>query len=289
MKCKAGGKWLSETKMQEGIDMKTRIMTGILIALLICIVLIFSGNPLFMSLTAAGMSAVAAFELFRTAKSDKRWMSYAAPVFAAVLSLLPVPHHDIILGAILLCFVIYFIRLMGQIGKKTHVTVLEAWIITCGITLFYRSMVNLRQSEGGIYLLIAAILVCVLNDMGAFFVGKAVGKHKLAPKVSPNKTVEGSIGGILSAAAIMLLLVFILDLAGVVKVSYAPFIPYIIIASVLGQFGDLSMSAIKRIAKVKDYGKLFPGHGGILDRFDSHMFVLPFTYLWSCMLGAFIA
>ena len=146
-------------------------------------------------------------------------------------------------------------------------------------------MTNIRSEEFGLYTLALAIFVCIVDDIAAYFAGKVCGKHKLAPIISPNKTVEGSIGGIVCSVAFFLLLGFILDKTGVVSVYYSKLILYLIPASIVGQFGDLSLSTIKRITKIKDYGTLLPGHGGILDRFDSLLFVLPFTYIFCCMAG----
>lgn len=92
--------------------------------------------------------------------------------------------------------------------------------------------------------------------MAAYFVGKAFGTHKLAPTISPGKTVEGGLGGM--------------------------------IGSVIGQFGDLAMSTIKRTVGIKDFGKILPGHGGILDRFDSFLFAVPFAVIYGNMTGCFL-
>ena len=113
-------------------------------------------------------------------------------------------------------------------------------------------------------------------DIAAYFTGKAIGKHHLAPHVSPHKTVEGSIGGAAFAVAALLCASFFARPA--VHTNYAVFIPYIILAAFAGQFGDLSFSSIKRGAGIKDYGKIFPGHGGVLDRFDSLLFTAPLLY-----------
>jgi len=135
------------------------------------------------------------------------------------------------------------------------------------------------------YLLGITILVSVITDIAAYFVGKVCGKHKLAPIISPKKTVEGSIGGTVFAVAILTFMAFILNVTRILQVNYGILIIYLVLASIVGQFGDLAMSSIKRIAGIKDYGNLLPGHGGILDRFDSHLFVLPFTYLFCLCAG----
>ena len=156
------------------------------------------------------------------------------------------------------------------------------------IPFFFKSMSSIRQMDNGVYLLGVAILVPVVTDIAAYFVGKNLGKHKLAPVISPKKTIEGSIGGVVYAMAIILLIAMLLQRFGVVSINLKVMIAYVLTASIVGQFGDLAMSSIKRIVGIKDYGKLLPGHGGILDRFDSMLFVMPFTYLFCILCGTTI-
>jgi len=135
----------------------------------------------------------------------------------------------------------------------------------------------LRNHPGGIALTILLLLVVAATDSAAYFVGRAIGRIKLAPRVSPNKTVEGAIGGLLAAVAAGLVLRPILvprwDLAAIVTVSIA--------ISLLAQVGDLIGSALKRAAGVKDSGWIFPGHGGLIDRTCSLVFAAAFTYYYS--------
>ena len=110
----------------------------------------------------------------------------------------------------------------------------------------------------------------------AYFVGIRFGKHKLAPVVSPNKTIEGALGGIVTAMAGMVIYALVLDLLPVgIQVNYALALLYGLAGSLAGIFGDLCFSVIKRQTGIKDYGDLIPGHGGILDRFDSLVTVAP--------------
>ena len=109
----------------------------------------------------------------------------------------------------------------------------------------------------------------------AYFVGVKFGKHKLAPVVSPNKTIEGALGGIASGVVAMLLYTFILDVPLKFDVNYGAAILYGILGCLVGEMGDLCFSVIKRQTGIKDYGNLIPGHGGVLDRFDSILAVAP--------------
>ena len=107
----------------------------------------------------------------------------------------------------------------------------------------------------------------------------AFGKHKLAPVVSPKKTVEGAIGGVVGATLLMLLVVYLFNRFANLEIDYAAAALMGAIGAVIGQVGDLSFSIIKRQTGIKDYSHIFPGHGGVLDRFDSVIFVAPVAEL----------
>lgn len=133
----------------------------------------------------------------------------------------------------------------------------------------------------GIFLLIFAFMASWMTDIFAYFTGSKFGKHKLCPNISPKKSVEGAIGGVVCAMLLNILLLFIfkkfffdegtgLSYIGVAVIS--------VVLSVVSMFGDLAASTIKRNFGIKDFGKLLPGHGGIMDRFDSALFVMPVLY-----------
>ena len=134
----------------------------------------------------------------------------------------------------------------------------------------------LRNGQNGIAVLILMVLLVVASDSGAYFAGRSLGRIKLVPKVSPNKTVEGAIGGLVACVAVGLLLrkALIPDLAPRRMVALA------LISGGLAQIGDLVNSAFKRIAGVKDSGWIFPGHGGLLDRSCSLVFPVTFAYYY---------
>ena len=135
----------------------------------------------------------------------------------------------------------------------------------------------LRMESSGIhraYLLLPFVLSFAC-DTFAYFAGRAFGKHKLAPKVSPKKTIEGSIGGIAGNVVCGLLFVLVMDRAFGAGISYGAMALLALLCSIVAQVGDLSFSLIKREFGIKDYGHLFLAHGGVLDRFDSVLFVTP--------------
>ncbi len=135
----------------------------------------------------------------------------------------------------------------------------------------------LRNSIGGIDNLLLVILLVVVSDSGAYFVGMYLGRTKLAPNVSPNKTVEGAAGGLIATMAAGWLLFQIRDGSW----DTGPVLLFSAMTSLLAQLGDLAGSALKRAAGVKDSGWIFPGHGGLLDRTCSLVFAVVFAYYWS--------
>ncbi len=138
------------------------------------------------------------------------------------------------------------------------------------------SLVRLRGMENGEYYILVAFVISMVADSGAYFAGRAFGKHKLAPVVSPKKTVEGAIGGVIANMLGMALYTFLLSrFFGFAQVNYFYAVIYGFVGAFGSMLGDLTLSVVKRQVGIKDYGNLIPGHGGILDRFDSTMICAP--------------
>ena len=132
----------------------------------------------------------------------------------------------------------------------------------------------------GFFFVMLALAAAWIADSGAYFAGKFLGKHKLAPTISPKKTIEGSVGGILATIVFMVIFAFVwhlIFLKDTAKINYLILILYAIVSSICGMMGDLTFSFIKRKAKIKDFGKIMPGHGGLLDRIDSLIVTAPIT------------
>ncbi|MBQ3053368.1 MAG: phosphatidate cytidylyltransferase [Clostridia bacterium] len=145
-----------------------------------------------------------------------------------------------------------------------------------------------RLLNGGKYLIFAIFIGAFFTDIGAYFAGRAFGKHKLAPVISPKKTIEGSVGGVVLAVLGLVAFTYAGSRIFVYTPNYLNASLIAVILSVISQFGDLGASSIKREAGIKDYGKLMPGHGGALDRFDSVLFVAPVFYYLNMILPIFV-
>jgi phosphatidate cytidylyltransferase len=147
------------------------------------------------------------------------------------------------------------------------------------IPLFLSSIVRILNLEYGKYYVLIPFVIAFVSDGGAYFAGVFLGKHKMAPELSPKKTWEGAAGGAVAAVVLMLLYCGVCQIFFGRQPSYGYAVCYALVGTVLDYEGDLAFSLMKRQTGIKDYGKLLPGHGGILDRFDSMVFVAPLVEL----------
>jgi len=162
--------------------------------------------------------------------------------------------------------------------------------LAAGVLIPYllTSLISLKSMPYGHLLVLLPVVATVITDSGAYFTGVTIGKRKAFPNISPNKTVEGYIGGTIAGILAMLLYGLILSLITTLTISFPVLILYGVLGAVMTELGDLAYSLIKRKCGIKDYGKLIPGHGGALDRFDSMILCGPTMYLLVVFIPAFI-
>lgn len=280
--------------------MKQRVITAVVLLALLAVVVWQINTPVLV-LVIAFLAAVAANEIMRCAKVENTFIrvvasGYAAcvPFFASAKALTPWVSQAVwgkVIGAvpgvvylIALVLVLLLAMLKGYAYttfEDVAVSVFAGALVPFGFSVFIRLRDMFQIEQFGIYLIFYGLICALATDSGAQLAGMAFGKHKMSPNISPKKTVEGAIGGlifslILNAVAMILynrLADFKMD-EFAVTVLLAACLP----VSFLGMMGDLSASVLKRNFGVKDFGKIFPGHGGVMDRFDSSMFTLPVTY-----------
>ncbi|MCD7822907.1 MAG: phosphatidate cytidylyltransferase [Oscillospiraceae bacterium] len=271
--------------------MKTRIITAVVSLALLAVVLCFH-STIVLNIAVAALTAVMMFELFRAAKLLK------SILFAGSLCLslfFPFAVRFLSMSGIYLAVIFAYIVLYALdvfIGyEKTDVGIYSTvalYSLLISLAMSSLCVIEASSEKYGLLILILTFCGAWLDDTGAYFAGTFLGKHKLCPKISPKKTVEGFIGGILTDVILFVIFGLVVDL-----VMVEAQVNYILMAflgagcALLGVTGDLFASVIKRHCDVKDYGNLFPGHGGALDRFDSVVFVAPFMALCSCSFGIF--
>ena len=266
--------------------LKTRIKTGAWLFAAVCLMLLFSHISWIMNLSIAFLCLFSVWEMsMALGVQNKTGPILTVTVLLAVLLTIPSSVYRWILLVLFVTMLVFFALLMRGVGRIDDLKQSEKYLLFAAIPVFFSAMKYIRLSSDGLVQLTAAILVCSITDSFAYLVGRQFGRHKLAPKISPSKTIEGSVGGTLATAAFLLLIGFWLSFTGELEIAFVKLAIYLVTASFVGQFGDLCMSSVKRISGVKDYGDLLPGHGGILDRFDSQLFVLPYTYLFIALCG----
>ncbi len=279
--------------------MKTRIITAIAALCVLVPVILLSGTWVF-PIAVAICAFISVFEMLRCCGLHKKWsitvpmllISAVAPIVVKLVD--NFAEYLIYAVPAVIVLVLYFLAVMvfskGKIGIED--------ISVCGFTTFYIvfayvAILFLRYYNGefGSYVYLLVFVGAWITDIFAYFCGILFGKHKLIPEVSPKKTIEGSIGGILfcgiAYAVYGLILKYAFELSA--QINLPLLFVYGVVASVVSQIGDLSMSAIKRRYEIKDYGKIFPGHGGMLDRFDSILAVATVLFILNEMFGMFTA
>lgn len=269
--------------------MLKRTITGAFIAAITSVFLYFSHIPEVMNGVCAVLSAFSVYEICKVSGWVNNEAYLTVLLLSAVgISIWELPNYLHIVRIVYPITIIGFLVLMLRVRHSSIKNPVKNILLNLTVVFLFKTIPLLRSMQNGLFYLGCGIILCYVTDVAAYLVGKSLGKHKLAPTISPKKTVEGSIGGIVFSSAIIMMAAVVLQHYDILSVHYGMLFGYAITASAIGQFGDLAMSSVKRIAGVKDYGNLLPGHGGVLDRFDSHLFVLPYTYLFCNCFGTFL-
>lgn len=260
--------------------MKQRIITGVVAAALFLPIVYFGGIPLV--LLTYFLATVGLYELMKMKNLNIFTVHGLLSILFLWVLIFPEKYYHVFdtfyYSKIEMCIALILLLLTYTVITKNRFTfedvsfsILSALYAGIGFYFFFETRV-----EGGLVYILYSLFMIWATDSGAYFIGKALGKNKLWPEISPNKTVEGAIGGVICAVIIAVLFVLFTDIGGSI-------IGITIVLAIFGQIGDLVESAFKRHFNVKDSGKILPGHGGILDRLDSLLFVWPllhFFHLW---------
>lgn len=263
---------------------KTRLLSGIILVIVLIITVGYGGNLLFGVL--AVISLIGMSELYKVVKIDKSGLGMVG-YLAAILyyALLFTGRLDVMIALsvlfLVLVMAVYVLAFPKYRTEQVMITYFGLFYVAVMLSYVYQTRM---LPDGGV-----AVWLIFLSSWGcdtcAYCVGMLVGKHKMAPRLSPKKSVEGGVGGVIGAALLGALFSLAMNQWAKADVNPAFYALICGAGGIISQIGDLAASAIKRNHEIKDYGKLIPGHGGILDRFDSVIFTAPVIYYLTVLLG----
>lgn len=280
--------------------MKQRVITALCLLAVLALVVWQIDTPVLV-IVIAFLSAVATGEIMRCANVQNMFIkvtgiifSALTPFFASAKVMEPWIDADLwgsaigfipnVVFIIALCLIFLLAMLKGYAYtsfEDVTVSVFASVAVPFGFSIFIRLRDMFDNMQFGVYLIFYALICALATDTGAQLTGMAIGKHKMAPNISPKKTVEGAVGGLVVSfifTSVALVLYNKLALVPLDKSMATVLLVCCIPVSFMGMMGDLSASVLKRNFDVKDFGKIFPGHGGVMDRLDSSLFTLPCTY-----------
>lgn len=257
---------------------KTRLISGIVLVALALLLIITGGNVLLGALCI--ISLIGMFELYRIFKIEKAPAGVAGYLAAIVyyLNLLFGFIPDMMMFVLGVLVVLMFIYVFSYPKYKTE-QMLAAFFAVFYVAVMLSFVYQTRMLPMGTYTVWLIFLCSWGCDTCAYCVGVLIGKHKMAPKLSPKKSIEGAVGGVVGAALLAVIYGFVFqDAMGCTTQTIWFMAGICAVGALISMVGDLTASAIKRNYEIKDYGKLIPGHGGILDRFDSVIFTAPIIF-----------
>lgn len=280
--------------------MKQRVITAVCLLAVLAAVVWQIGTPVLV-IAVAFLSAVSAGEIMKCANVQNTFIkiigiAFAAlvPFFASEKVMTPWISAEIwgkvintvpnIIFVIALCLAFFLAMLKGYAYttfEDVTVSFFASVVVPFGFSIFIRLRDMFDNMQFGVYLIFYALICALATDTGAQLTGMAFGKHKMSPNISPKKTVEGAIGGLLFSLVLNGVAIIIYNRVAVVamdKSMVTVLLACCIPVSFMGMMGDLTASVLKRNFGVKDFGKIFPGHGGVMDRMDSSLFTLPCAY-----------
>lgn len=277
--------------------MKQRILVAVIGIPLLLLVLCWAPHWATAALLAA-LGVIGAHELLAAVSGAEKTKSlWVLAGFMAVCTVFSTyagmeAYKGTVLVAVpwLLCasVVLLFLLAVRWFGRENAVAFQDVCAVLLGgvaIPLAMSCLMRLRLMEFGGGLVLMPLVAAFMSDSAALFTGMACGKHKLAPKASPKKTVEGAVGGLVGGIVGMVLFRIVFFFVTVQALSIGWCMVIGLVGAFMGQLGDLSFSVIKRQCGIKDYGRLLPGHGGVLDRFDSVIFAAPVVWMIACAVG----
>lgn len=258
-----------------------RISSALIGLPLVLIVFIF-GNKYVVDVSIAIISAICLHEYFNSIKGKYNpvvWVGYLVSILIAFVHVIPQDVVLYVLAAFLpSVIVILFLHILLSQMKTNLTDVSVTTFGICYIAFFLLFLPIIHGLPNGKIWVGLLLIIAWGTDIFAYTAGKVIGKHKFS-KISPNKTIEGCIGGVVGAVVLALIYALIINNTTDLSLNYVIIGSVAVILSIISQIGDFAASSIKRYVGIKDFSNLIPGHGGMLDRIDSVIFIAPFAYI----------
>ncbi|MDD3360246.1 MAG: phosphatidate cytidylyltransferase [Hespellia sp.] len=264
---------------------KTRLISGIVLVL-VALVTIISGGPILFA-TMLIVSLIGMSELYKIFGIHKSGLGFVGYVFAVLYyGAIYLIQGDALMPLFMAFLIALLMVYVFSYPKYKADQIMAAFFGLFYVAVMLSYIFQIRRITGAGSFLVWLVFLCSWGcDACAYCVGVLFGKHKMAPVLSPKKSIEGAVGGVVGAAILGAVYALAVDYFGGVDVSPLAFAGICVVGGLISMVGDLAASAIKRNYEIKDYGKLIPGHGGILDRFDSVIFVAPIIYYLLTWIG----
>ncbi|MGI6030534.1 MAG: phosphatidate cytidylyltransferase [Eubacteriales bacterium] len=259
--------------------MATRIKTGLIMAVVFIGVMLLS-HTVVLHIAIAAVSFIALGEVYNISlRQCPYWVRIPGLIFSVAYPLSALIPEIPYAALVYVLMVSLFIMQLKNVDIIHIKDIAIAFIFAYLISVTISTVLLIRQLPDGAYMIYMVFIIPWMSDTLAYFFGRAFGKKKLCPHISPNKTVVGAVFGVLGGAVAVLLFDLVLTYVLHLKTqNMGIFLVVGIFCSVISEIGDLSASIVKRQFGAKDYGSIFPGHGGMMDRFDSVFFVAPIIY-----------
>ncbi len=253
-----------------------RIISGTILLIIVGIILIL-GNTTAVNLATSIVAIIAINEYFNSFKNKNNVDKWIGTILAILIAFIGITPVKVLILEFLVSIVLLFLKvIVTQMKTNFNDIALSGFGIFYIIGFIIFVPLIFRTNNGKLLIWYLAIAAWG-TDTFAYLIGSKIGKHKLT-KLSPKKSIEGSIAGTLGAVLMALVYTYFINKFTNMEISYLAISGIIILLSILGQIGDLAASSIKRYIGIKDFSNLIPGHGGMLDRIDSLLFIAPFAY-----------
>lgn len=265
-----------------------RIITTIVGLPLVAVILIF-GNKYLVDVIISLIAIMSLHEYFHSYKEqeqkrDLRWIAYIAALSIAFIHIIPSEMILKLIAAIIpISILVLFSQIIASNMKYNIKDIAITFFGICYIVIFLMYIPIIRETINGRITIWYVFIAAWGTDIFAYLIGRKFGKHKFS-KISPNKSIEGCIAGVIGSVISMLLYTFVCNTYLGMNFNYYYIMIIGVVLSLVGQIGDFAASSIKRYTGIKDFSNLIPGHGGMLDRIDSVIFIAPFAYFLLMLL-----